>query len=290
MRICIRTRVMRLVSDRAYAYAYGNLYIYGPYALEREVNQSSHSSIQRNIPCCNMGVNHVQHYQTNGDHYRPGTESDITLETYQVSHPPTREPNSNSSVARPGVSSWSTSGSAELPEPVPPALAKPTFTEIFEAPSECHRPPPLADYTATDFNFLQSEASSLRNNWADTASATPKEEEPVVGDRYSSCEAEVGLSYQRYWLSRKTMWFGSPLEDHRNDVFWNFTSWLNTLGPWSHDRTASLISFVGEAGAGKSALVRALLEVVPPSYNSLVWSNSYRTHVLVVEIPRRLRG
>jgi len=30
MRICIRTRVMRLMSDRAYAYAYGRLYIYGP--------------------------------------------------------------------------------------------------------------------------------------------------------------------------------------------------------------------------------------------------------------------
>ena len=29
MRICIRTRVMRLMSDRAYAYAYGRLYIYG---------------------------------------------------------------------------------------------------------------------------------------------------------------------------------------------------------------------------------------------------------------------
>jgi hypothetical protein len=30
MRICVRTRVMRLVLDRAYAYAYGRLYIYGP--------------------------------------------------------------------------------------------------------------------------------------------------------------------------------------------------------------------------------------------------------------------
>jgi hypothetical protein len=29
MRICIRTRVMRLMSDRAYAYTYGILYIYG---------------------------------------------------------------------------------------------------------------------------------------------------------------------------------------------------------------------------------------------------------------------
>jgi len=29
MRICIRNRVMRLMSDRAYAYAYGRLYIYG---------------------------------------------------------------------------------------------------------------------------------------------------------------------------------------------------------------------------------------------------------------------
>jgi len=29
MRIYIRTRVMRLMSDRAYAYAYGRLYIYG---------------------------------------------------------------------------------------------------------------------------------------------------------------------------------------------------------------------------------------------------------------------
>ena len=36
MRICIRTRVMRLMSDRAYAYAYGRLYIYGPLALEIE--------------------------------------------------------------------------------------------------------------------------------------------------------------------------------------------------------------------------------------------------------------
>jgi len=29
MRICIRTRVMRLMSGSAYAYAYGRLYIYG---------------------------------------------------------------------------------------------------------------------------------------------------------------------------------------------------------------------------------------------------------------------
>jgi len=36
MRICIRTRVMRLMSDRAYAYAYERLYIYGPLALEIE--------------------------------------------------------------------------------------------------------------------------------------------------------------------------------------------------------------------------------------------------------------
>jgi hypothetical protein len=40
MRICIRTRVMRLMSDRAYAYAHGRLYIYGPLALEIErINQ-----------------------------------------------------------------------------------------------------------------------------------------------------------------------------------------------------------------------------------------------------------
>ena len=36
MRICIRTKVMRLMSDRAYTYAYGRLYIYGPLALEIE--------------------------------------------------------------------------------------------------------------------------------------------------------------------------------------------------------------------------------------------------------------
>jgi hypothetical protein len=41
MRICIRTRVMRLMRDRAYAYAYGRLYIFGPLALEIErINQS----------------------------------------------------------------------------------------------------------------------------------------------------------------------------------------------------------------------------------------------------------
>jgi hypothetical protein len=36
MRICIRTRAMRLMSDRAYAYAYGRLYIYRLLALEIE--------------------------------------------------------------------------------------------------------------------------------------------------------------------------------------------------------------------------------------------------------------
>jgi len=36
MRICIRTTVMRLMLERAYAYAYGRLYIYGPLALEIE--------------------------------------------------------------------------------------------------------------------------------------------------------------------------------------------------------------------------------------------------------------
>jgi hypothetical protein len=40
MRICIRTRVMRLILDRAYAYAYGRLYIYGPLAFKIEsINQ-----------------------------------------------------------------------------------------------------------------------------------------------------------------------------------------------------------------------------------------------------------
>jgi hypothetical protein len=36
MRICIRTRVMHLMSDRAYPDAYRRLYIYGPLALEIE--------------------------------------------------------------------------------------------------------------------------------------------------------------------------------------------------------------------------------------------------------------
>jgi hypothetical protein len=45
MRICIRTRVIRLISDRAYAYAYGRLYIYGPLALEIErINQIKEAS------------------------------------------------------------------------------------------------------------------------------------------------------------------------------------------------------------------------------------------------------
>jgi hypothetical protein len=41
MKIYIRTRVMRLMSDRVYAYAYGRLYIYKPYALEidQSINQ-----------------------------------------------------------------------------------------------------------------------------------------------------------------------------------------------------------------------------------------------------------
>ena len=46
MRIYIRTRVMLLMSDRIYAYAYGRLYICPRY---RSVNQSSHSSIQSNM-------------------------------------------------------------------------------------------------------------------------------------------------------------------------------------------------------------------------------------------------
>jgi len=44
MRICIRTKVMHLMSDRAYAYAYGRLYIYGPLALERESIKSINKS------------------------------------------------------------------------------------------------------------------------------------------------------------------------------------------------------------------------------------------------------
>jgi len=44
MRICIRTRVMHLMSDRAYAYAYGRLQIYGPLALKRESNKSINKS------------------------------------------------------------------------------------------------------------------------------------------------------------------------------------------------------------------------------------------------------
>jgi hypothetical protein len=38
MRICIRTRVMRLMSDRAYAYAYGRLYIYGAISILSTLN------------------------------------------------------------------------------------------------------------------------------------------------------------------------------------------------------------------------------------------------------------
>jgi hypothetical protein len=34
---CIRVRMMRLMLDSAYAYAYGSLYIYGFSALERSV-------------------------------------------------------------------------------------------------------------------------------------------------------------------------------------------------------------------------------------------------------------
>jgi len=52
MRICIRTRVMRLMLDRAYAYAYGRLYIYGLLALE--IDQSSQSTSQRSIQSNNM--------------------------------------------------------------------------------------------------------------------------------------------------------------------------------------------------------------------------------------------
>jgi len=39
---CIRIRVMRLMSDSAYVYAYGRLYIYGPYALliDQSINKS----------------------------------------------------------------------------------------------------------------------------------------------------------------------------------------------------------------------------------------------------------
>jgi len=39
-RICIasiRIRMMRLMSDSVYAYAYMRLYIYGPYALSRDL-------------------------------------------------------------------------------------------------------------------------------------------------------------------------------------------------------------------------------------------------------------
>jgi hypothetical protein len=38
---------VRLMSDRAYAYAYGRLYIYGPLALE--IDQSSKSRSHRTI-------------------------------------------------------------------------------------------------------------------------------------------------------------------------------------------------------------------------------------------------
>jgi hypothetical protein len=39
---CIRIRMMRLMSDSTYTDAYGRLYIYGPYALERDqsINKS----------------------------------------------------------------------------------------------------------------------------------------------------------------------------------------------------------------------------------------------------------
>ena len=42
MRICIRTRVIRLMSDSAYAYAYRRLYIYAPSTLE--IDQSINKS------------------------------------------------------------------------------------------------------------------------------------------------------------------------------------------------------------------------------------------------------
>jgi len=52
MRICIRTRVMRLMSDRAYVYAYGevvHIRAFGPRDREDQSNQStSLRSIQSN--------------------------------------------------------------------------------------------------------------------------------------------------------------------------------------------------------------------------------------------------
>jgi hypothetical protein len=47
MKIFIRTRIMHLMSDRAYACAYGRLYIYRPLALE--IDQLRQSTSQRSI-------------------------------------------------------------------------------------------------------------------------------------------------------------------------------------------------------------------------------------------------
>jgi hypothetical protein len=91
MRICIRTRVMRLMSDRAYAYANGRLYIYGTLALE--IDQSSQltslRSIQSNNKCCNSeGENRMNRLR-----YREKREGE-RRELYMRSVPLTTSPTS----------------------------------------------------------------------------------------------------------------------------------------------------------------------------------------------------
>jgi hypothetical protein len=66
---------------------------------------------------------------------------------------------------------------------------------------------------------------------------------------------------QKHRLDGKTLWFGTGVDMAANTMSLNFTDRLSSLGPWSDQKVPSVISFMGETGAGKSGLVQSLLKV-----------------------------
>jgi hypothetical protein len=66
---------------------------------------------------------------------------------------------------------------------------------------------------------------------------------------------------QKHRLDGKTLWFGTAVDMAANTLSLNFTDRLSSLGSRSDQKVPSIISFMGETGAGKSGLVQSLLKV-----------------------------
>ncbi|KAA8903650.1 hypothetical protein FN846DRAFT_891060 [Sphaerosporella brunnea] len=127
--------------------------------------------------------------------------------------------------------------------------------------------------TETDLSWCQACDTTFCNDcWSQQAAHKPRRTKPSASARVHE-KTDVTLQRTLLGLTRRTsstrmerrgsksFWFGTRIEQSSNEVFLNFTDRLSSLGPWSQGRVPSVVSFVGETGAGKSSLIYALLKV-----------------------------